>query len=173
MQAETQRYDDAYWDWVIHAAERVREYLEFAADYMPCIRDAIRQAQKAEARSTQKDKIAELEEKIGEIPPQLKQSMNCLEELSQSLRQLQGSIPCSEDEAWEQGNEMEALGRFAVTVERQKNKAWKPPCRPAEVLGCAPRTKTDSIHLRAARRSKRLTRSDMTGAGPELKTKEE
>lgn len=173
MQAETQRYDDAYWDWAIHAAERVREYLEFAADYMPCIREAIRQAQKAEVRSAQKDKIAELEEKIGEIPPQLKQSMNCLEELSQSLRQLQGSIPCSEDEAWEQGNEMEALGRFAVTVERQKNKAWKHPCRPAEILGCAPRTKTDSIHLRAARRSKRLPRSDMTGAAPELKTKEE
>ena len=36
----------------------------------------------------------------------------------------------------------------------------------------APRTKTDSIHLRAARRSKRLPRSDMTGAAPEWKKEE-
>lgn len=125
MQSEMQRYDDAYWDWAIHAAKRVREYLEFAADYMPCIRDAIRQAQKAEERSAQKDKIAELEEKIGKIPLQLKQSINCLEELSQSLRQLQGSMPCSEDKAWEPGDEMEMpRAWYWICSERTNRKGW-------------------------------------------------
>lgn len=185
--------DMMFWDAPIREAERALRSLKHAADYAHNVEDAIKYAQKFERGEEYQDRLADMTEKMEGLSQELKQRIDNLAALLERMWELRSDAilgeheslfqeieirpdaQCVADEWMQLFDEMETevVVHFAIALGNRKNKAWKRPCRPAEILGCAPRTKTDSIHLRAARRSKRLPRSDMTGAAPELKTKEE